>query len=251
MNIPERVLLSNDDGLFSNGMKHLESELGKHLEVWAVAPDRERSATSQALTIRETLRLHRVKERHFTVSGFPVDCVNVALHEESFPEFDLVVSGINHGVNMGDDVFYSGTVGAARHAAIHGIKAIAISSGILSPRGDFQRTARWLSTWILENYNRMKTGIVYNINYPEENAPLESPFPPVVFTAQGKRIYLDGYIKLEDSKEYTVLKLKDADLGNLERDGTDFDVYDRGYISITPLGLDTTHKEELQRWITK
>lgn len=248
MKSPLKILLANDDGLHSNGLIQLEDALSKSADVWALAPDRERSATSQALSIRETLRLHRVRERHFTVSGFPVDCVNVGLHTGRFPKFDLVVSGINHGVNLGDDIHYSGTVGAARHAAIHGIRAVAISSAIVGAGGDYRRIAAWFCQWISENFDDLKVGIVYNINYPEESASLEDPYPAVKYVRQGSRIYSDAYHELEDTPEYTVLKIKEAVMGHREEEDTDFRAFTEGMISVTPLGLDTTNMDELRRW---
>ena len=189
------ILLSNDDGLSANGLLHLEQTLRRFAEVWAVAPDRERSGSSQAISIREHMRLERVRERHYTLSGFPVDCVNVALHSDLFPPFDLVVSGINHGVNLGDDIHYSGTVGAARHAAIHGVRAVAVSCPIREREGDFNRVSRWLAGWLQENYRYLLPGVVYNINYPEEARDVETsdPFPPVEITKQGSRIYNDEF----------------------------------------------------------
>ncbi len=245
-----RILISNDDGLFSNGLQHLEAELSSIAEVWAIAPDRERSATSQALSIRETLLLKQERERHYTVSGFPTDCVNVALFGDMFPDFDLVVSGINHGVNMGDDVHYSGTVGAARHGAVHGIRSVAISSPLRGPENDYRRVARWFADWIQENYQHLTPRIVYNINYPEESERLElsAPYPEVHFTSLGRRVYMDGYRILEDGTAGTVLKLKESVLGSIKEEGSDFLAFQSGFISITPLSLDSTSREEISLW---
>lgn len=248
-NRPLNILISNDDGLFSNGLLHLENELRTIATVYSIAPDRERSATSQALSIRETLRVEKESDFRFSVSGFPVDCVNVAIHLPSFPSFDLVVSGINHGENLGDDVHYSGTVGAARHAAIHGYRAIAISCPIREADGDFRRVARWLRTWIEAHLEELEYGIVYNINYPAENFPgFDDPLPGFEFTNQGRRIYNDEYQVLEEGQNRVVLKLKETVMGFSQKVDTDFYTVQKGLVSITPLKLDTTEREEMDRW---
>ncbi len=247
-----RIILANDDGLHSGGLKHLERELSSFTDVWAIAPDRERSGTSQAISIRETLRLNYVQERHYTVNGFPVDCINVALHSGKFPPFDLVVSGINHGYNLGDDIHYSGTMGAARHGAIHGYRAVAVSCPIREPDGDFSRPARFTSLWIQENYERLTPGVVYNINYPEESeTDPRAPFPPVRYTSQGSRIYNDQYEELEEGEGFFLFRLKESVMGHMEEIHSDFHAVGEGFISITPVRLDTTHYEELNRWTPK
>lgn len=231
-----RILLTNDDGLFTNGMLHLESELSQIAETWCVAPDRERSATSQALTLRETLIVQKVQERKFTVNGFPTDCVNVALFAGGFPEFDLVVSGINHGVNMGDDVHYSGTVGAARHAALHRKKSVAVSCPIREHNGDFRHVALWVRRWLELRASILEPRIVWNVNYPEANGSL----PAARITFQGKRSYHDEYELLEDAPGRRVLKLKESTMGSEIEPGSDFDAFDAGFVSLTPLTTSTT-----------
>jgi len=230
-------------------MTHLEEELRPHADVWAIAPDRERSATGQAISIRETLRLIRVRDRHYMLTGFPVDCVNVALYSGKFPTFDLVISGINHGVNLGDDVHYSGTVGAARHAAVHNIRAVAVSCPIRDHQGDFRRAARWLRMWIFENFEKLKPGIVYNINYPfEENPGPDTPLPRVRAAAQGRRLYFDMYEELEESPDESLLRLKDTQMGSIQKAESDFEMIEAGFAVITPLSIDTTHYPELTEW---
>lgn len=258
---PKRLLIVNDDGLHSSGMLHLEKELSCDFEVWAVCPDRERSATSQAITIRETLRLTHVEGRHYHVNGFPADCVNVALYTGLFPRFDVVVSGINHGVNLGDDVHYSGTVGAARHAAVHRLISIAISSVNRDHAGNFLRPARWLRKWLKLNLEYLKQEFVYNINYPyePEDVAADAPFPLAEVTRHGRRLYLDEYELLEESRageesaevyplagRSAVLRLKETIMGREVVEGTDFYAMEQGRISITPLSLRTYDLEEME-----
>ena len=244
-----RILITNDDGLNSNGMLELERALSRFGEVWAVAPDRERSATSMGISIREPLRIVRESPHRFMITGFPVDCVNVCLFAEGFPEFDLVVSGINHGFNLGDDVHYSGTVGAARHASLHGRSALAMSAPIRSAQGDFRRAARWLGDWLSLYVEQLRPGIVYNINYPEEICTdPDGPLPGWDLTRQGRRRYSDRYVEVERGEHYTMVRLAESDLGHVQDVGTDFAAVAGGLVSVTPLQLDQTDFEEQQRW---
>lgn len=265
----KRILIVNDDGLHSSGMLHLEAALSENYEVWSVCPDRERSATSQAITIRETLRLTHAGGRHYHVNGYPADCVNVALYSGFFPAFDIVISGINHGVNLGDDVHYSGTVGAARHAAVHHIVAIAVSCVNPDQSGDFHRPATWLREWLNQNLEHLKQEIVYNINYPfeQKETATDMPFPRVEITKHGRRIYMDTYETLERSRvtigaqeaidtaqtdtvplqgRSAVLRLKETIMGREVVEGTDFYAVEHGRISITPLSLATFDNSEIQ-----
>ncbi|MBL8020192.1 MAG: 5'/3'-nucleotidase SurE [Leptospirales bacterium] len=236
-----KVLLTNDDGLFTNGLLHLEQALASFGEIWCIAPDRERSATSQALSLRETLLLKEVSPRKFTVNGYPTDCVNLALFTEDFPAFDLVVSGINHGVNLGDDIHYSGTVGAARHAALHGKKAIAISAPIRPHDGDFRRPAAWLAKWLETNLENFPQRVLWNINYPlEARANAGDPFPGMRWTRQGRRIYKDAYELLEEGAGGKLYKLLETEMGWHDDAESDCRAFEDGMISITPLALDTT-----------
>ncbi len=239
-----RILLTNDDGLFTNGMLHLERAIAPLGDVYCIAPDRERSATSQALSLRETLLLKQVADRRYTVNGYPTDCVNIALFSGEFPSFDLVISGINHGVNLGDDVHYSGTVGAARHAALHRYRAIAVSCPIRSHEGDFSRPAEWLARWIKENPGLLSPGKLWNINYPEDAG--DGAFPEAVITRQGRRIYQDRYELLSESGDTRIYKLQETTMGRHVDPGSDFEVFESGRISITPLSTDTTDVSRLQ-----
>ncbi len=250
-----RILITNDDGLNSHGLTHLEAELRGTAEVWVIAPDRERSATSQAITVFEPMRLIEARERHFMLTGFPADCVNVALFSGVFPQFDLVISGINHGVNLGDDVHYSGTVGAARHAALHQKRAVAVSCPIREKNGDFHRVARWLRLWLDSHASMLDPGVVYNINYPAENGALpDDPLPDFRLTRQGRRAYHDGYDTLEEGRSgegpFRLLKLRESMMGSAPGLENDFAAVAAGLVAITPLNTDTSHTAEIERWKT-
>src|SRR5687767_6159155 len=125
------ILISNDDGIHAEGLHALETALAEVGRTYVVAPETEQSATSHAITLSRPLRLRQLAARRFAVDGTPVDCVYVALHRPGLlPDRPaIVVSGINHGPNLGSDVFYSGTVAAAREGALRGIPAVAVSLG--------------------------------------------------------------------------------------------------------------------------
>ncbi|MCE9598188.1 MAG: 5'/3'-nucleotidase SurE [Spirochaetia bacterium] len=233
-----KVLITNDDGLFTNGLLHLEQAFASFGEIWCIAPDRERSATSQALSLRERLLLKEIAPRKFTVNGYPTDCVNLALFTSDFPNFDLVISGINHGVNLGDDVHYSGTVGAARHAALHGKKSIAMSAPIRPHDGDFRKPARWLAEWLAQNIDEFSPRVVWNVNYPQDSG--NGAYPPVKWTRQGRRIYKDAYELLEEGVEGKLYRLFESEMGWHDDPDSDCRAFEDGLISITRLSLDTT-----------
>lgn len=255
-----RILLANDDGYAAVGLRVLEPVLAEHGEVWVIAPDRERSATSNAMSIREELHLKKVGERRYSLSGYPADCVNVGLHCGLFPRFDLIVSGINHGPNLGDDVHYSGTVAAARQAAVHNIRGIAISYGdylgaTASGAGDLYlaRAARWLGLWLRDNLSELAVGVVYNINYPGESGfadVAERPLPEVRYTYQGKRTYHDDYhvTPADAPPDSWYLQIKETQFGHVKQDHSDSEAVLAGFVSITPLSTFTTDRRELRKW---
>ncbi len=122
------VLLTNDDGVNAKGLLALKKELSRIGQVWAVAPDREQSATSHSLTLQHPLRINKIGERFYSVDGTPTDAVMLAVHAILKRRPDILISGINHGPNMGDDVSYSGTVAAAMEGTILNIPSIAVSN---------------------------------------------------------------------------------------------------------------------------
>ena len=245
-----RILLTNDDGYDAEGLIALEQVLATHGEVWVIAPDRERSATSNHISIRETLDLKEVGERRYSLSGYPADCANVGFYSGVFPEFDLVVSGINHGPNLGDDVHYSGTVAAARHGAVHHVRGIAISYAAYGVEANMDRAAKWLEAWLFDHYEDVAPGIVYNINYPHEggDASADAPFPEVRYTYQGKRTYRDEYQVEPGSAGEWQVRLKETEFFHVEDDHSDSEAVVAGHISISPLSIFTTDRRELRKW---
>ncbi|EMN68390.1 5'/3'-nucleotidase SurE [Leptospira interrogans] len=231
------ILITNDDGIASSGIKALETILQKEHNTYLIAPLRERSATSMALSIYDSMRVERINDNHYIVDGYPADCVNIGLHGEIFPKIDLVLSGINRGVNMGHDVHYSGTVGAARHGAIHKKLSLAVSSGNIAKDYDYIREAEFVRKFINEYSSQLKIGIVYNMNIPSD---FISSMENLRVTKLGKRTYEDTYSQKNIIGGIADFYLGGSELGHSTEEGTDFTAFFSGKISLTPLSLDQT-----------
>ena len=162
----KRILITNDDGINAPGIKALEQSLAALGEVTVIAPDREMSATSQSITLHTPMRVHRIDDRHYAIGGTPTDSVILALYHILPQRPDLVVSGINPGGNMGENVDYSGTVGGAMQAVVHGVPAFAMS--LASKKSlDFSTAAAFaaqLAAKILEE--GLEPGVCLNVNVP-------------------------------------------------------------------------------------
>lgn len=245
------ILLSNDDGVHARGLNTLREALMAIADVVTVAPATEQSAGSHSLTLSRPLR-HRTHEPDVhSVDGTPADCIYIALYRDRFlPRWpDLVVSGINHGYNLGADTFYSGTVAAAREAALRGIPSIAFSLGA---GGSFPHAAdsaaqlvkRMLEAPASEKGDR---GALLNVNFP----PGES-YRGCTATRLGRRVYVDTVTVRTDprGKEYYWIGGPGAH-PHEPLEGTDTEAVDRGLISITPLLLDATAPNDfgLARWV--
>ncbi len=242
-----RILITNDDGLFFPGLTILHEELSEIAEVYVAAPARERSGTSNAITIYDNIYVHQENDQTLMVEGFPADCVNIALYGGFFHKpFDLVVSGINKGVNMGADVFYSGTVGAARHAFVHGISGIAISSGHLAADGDFHSVARFMKEFIPGLHASLNQPYLVNINYPDHDE-----IHGIKWTKLGTRKYRDSYTRDNRGENAWFLNLGGSFLGYEEEEGTDFEAFYSHWISVTPLTIDATDYKTLANMATE
>lgn len=233
-----RILVTNDDGIQSPGIQTLAKGLAKIGEVWMVAPDRERTAVAHAVTLHKPLRVQEVRPRSFAVNGTPVDCVNLALLKIMPKPPHLVVSGINKGVNLGDDVMYSGTVSAAMEGAILGVPSIAVSqegkdtfhfdvSVIYAVRIALLVLARGLPDETLLNVNipdRPRSGLkgvrVTCLSRRRFQNPIIEKIDP-----HGRKYYWIA------GKRISWSRAKDADHEALEE----------GCVSITPIHLDSTH----------
>jgi len=239
------LLISNDDGYHSEGIQVLADALEGIGEVWVVAPDRENSAVSHSLTLSRPLRLTRLDERRFIVDGTPTDCVTLGMGEVLRGRTpDLVVSGINFGANMGDDVHYSGTVSAAFEAAIMGVPALAISQ-VIGERFSYApaaRFARIMVRWVLER--GLPPSTLLNVNIPAQTPT------GVRFTRLGKRRYTEGVVADTDPRGRACFWIGGGDPVWEPIPGTDFPTVAEGLISVTPLQLDMTNRDllgELER----
>lgn len=244
-----KILLSNDDGVHALGIKSLASALSDIADVIVVAPDRNRSGASNSLTLEQPLRVDEIAPNTYSVQGTPTDCVHFALNEllkDDLP--DLVLSGINHGANLGDDTLYSGTVAAAMEGHFLGVQSVAFSL----VGNDHFDTAAKIVREVVERHLRtpIPTNRLLNINIP--NLPYEA-LKGIQITRLGARHHSENMIKQQDPRGHDIYWLgppgKEQDAG----EGTDFYAIENNYVSITPLQVDLTAHESLpamNRWVT-
>jgi 5'-nucleotidase len=236
------ILVTNDDGIYSEGIRKLAEACKAHGHVTIVAPDREQSAASHALTLNRPLRLLQIQEHEWIVDGTPSDCVNLAvlkLFKSARP--DLIVSGINFGPNLGDDVTYSGTISAAFEGALLNIPSIAFSA-LVGENFSFDRCAEFAGELVrLALDEHRDPGIILNVNFPVRE------FEGVRITALGKRVYTEGVIERKDPRGRSYFWIGGEPPVWHPGDGTDFEAVRNGYVSITPLHLDLTHHESIPR----
>ena len=237
------ILLTNDDGIHSAGLQALADHLQPLGRIVVVAPDRERSAIGHALTLHAPLRAEEIFTDRWAVSGTPTDAVNLAIHGILKTKPDLVISGINKGGNMGDDLTYSGTVAAAMEATLMGVPAIAVSLASRNFKyadfADASRVAGQLALTLQEHGLPADTFI--NVNVPAQR-PLG-----IRVTRQGKRIYEDAVIENIDPRGRTYYWIGAGGLDFQDLDGTDFHAVQHGYVSVTPLHLDLTNYAAMDR----
>ncbi len=242
MNAPPRILVTNDDGYTAPGIQALAEALDGLGEVWVVAPDREQSAVSHAITLNRPLHIEPMGERRFAVDGTPTDCVTLAIGSimEANPP-DLVVSGINCGGNMGVDVHYSGTVSAAFEGVILGFRALAVSqtktNGITTSYDQAGLIACEVAAWILKC--GLPADTLLNINVPA-GAPRT-----VRLTRLGVRRYTEGVIEQIDPRGRRIYWIGGGEPIWEPIPGTDFYEVGQGHISVSPLHLDMTDRRFL------
>lgn len=235
------ILLSNDDGIHSEGLQLLVEALRPLGEVVAVAPDREQSASSHALTMHRPLRLNQVAADLYSVDGTPTDCILLAMHRVlAGRRPDLVISGINKGGNLGDDIVYSGTVSAAMEGARMGIPSFSVS---LVARKDFRFDAacqfsKDLARKVLEAPPRVP--ILLNVNVPNLDPRY---IKGVRITRQGKRVYNGAVVEKTDPMGQKCYWIGREEPGYKELRDSDIEAVLDGWISVTPLRLDLTDEE--------
>ena len=235
------ILLSNDDGVHAVGLRALARALEAVGEVFVVAPEHEQSASSHRITLAGPLRHRALGGSFHTVDGTPADCVYIALNLEGLlpRRPDVVVSGINHGFNLGMDVIYSGTVAAAREGALRGVRAMAISADAAA---DFERVAAHgaqLVARLLQLQTPLGAPVLLNVNYPRE-AP-----HGVRSTRLGRRDYLDVVEARTDPRGRSYYWIGGPVSAHDGLAGADTTAIDDGYVSITPLALEMTNPAQL------
>lgn len=241
-----RILLTNDDGIHSQGLMVLKEALESLGEVYVVAPEGERTAVSHALTLRCPVRLWEVGEGIWATDGTPADCVHLALHVVLGGKPDLVVSGPNNGPNMGEEVFYSGTVAAALEAAFMGIPAVAIS---MATRRDHRyETAARVALKVIERLRRcpLPPRIALNVNVP--NLPMES-LKGFKVTRLAHRVFPNRIQEGRDPRGGKYYWIGGPEPEFLQEVGTDAFAVSQGYVSLTPLKADLTAYGELEKMV--
>ena len=239
----KRILLTNDDGVFSEGIRLLGRALSEIAEVVVVAPDREQSATSHSLTLDRPLRMRKLEENRYAVDGTPTDCVTLAglwLLRETPP--DLVVSGINFGLNLGDDVTYSGTVSATFEGNLLGFPAVAFSQEV-EEGFSFERAADFAHRFVAELLRgELPKDLLLNVNLPV------GEIRGVRFTRLGHRVYKQAVIEKEDPRGKKYYWIAGTPEWLSEPGGTDHHAVASGYVSVTPLHLDLTDYRARDRY---
>ena len=241
-----RILLSNDDGIDAEGLEVLE-RVARQLtdDVWVVAPTVERSGAGHSLTLHDPLRPIQISERRFAVSGTPTDCVMVAINHimRDVPP-DLVLSGINHGGNLGEDVHYSGTVAAAMEGVLLGVRSIALSQVWSDAAAVHWRTAEHFAPEVIRKVCAVGWGknVLINVNFPDRAVGDVNGVCPA---AQGKHKLGDDLVLRHDPRGRPYLWIGNRRESDTSRVGTDLKAVDDGFIAVTPLNVDLTHAPTL------
>ncbi|KTC79275.1 5'/3'-nucleotidase SurE [Legionella cherrii] len=243
------VLISNDDGVFAPGINVLAKELSTCVTVDVVAPDRNRSGASNSLTLSQPIKVKKLDNGYHSVEGTPTDCVHLAITGLLDTQFDMVVSGINDGANLGDDTLYSGTVAAAVEGRYLGLPALAIS--MVGDNIQHYETAAIIAKHLVMKLSKhsLPSQTILNINVPD--MPLHQ-LKGLQVTRLGTRHSAEPIVKDRDPRGRPIywigLPGPQADAGP----GTDFYAISEGYVSITPLHLDMTNYkmfDQLANWL--
>lgn len=233
-----RILVSNDDGYFAPGIAALAEALSEVGDVTVVAPERDRSGASNSLTLDRPLSLRRSANGFYFVNGTPTDCVHLAVTGMLDHLPDMVVSGVNHGANMGDDTIYSGTVAAATEGYLLGVPSIAVSL-VSKAAADFSTAAR-VARDLAERFTRapFQHPVLLNVNVPDRSY---GDLKGTRITRLGKRHKAEPVIRSVTPRNDTVYWIGAAGQAADAGEGTDFNAVAEGYVSVTPLQIDLTH----------
>ena len=243
-----RFLCTNDDGILAYGLECLVRSVEPLGEVTVVAPDREQSATSHSLTLHHPLRPIPRGERRWQVDGTPTDCVMLAIEALMPTRPDFVLSGINHGQNMGEDVLYSGTVAAAMEGLALGVPSIAISFAGGDLRADVSQLREQVKVLTpllkhLTSLPKFPDNTLFNVNLPPVSA---DAVKGVRLTRLGRRVYSESVAPMRDPWGRQIFWIGGGEISWTGEPDSDFRAIEDGYISVTPLHLDLTHYHVLQ-----
>ena len=245
------ILLTNDDGISSLGLRALESAAAEFGEVLTVAPEKEQSATSHRFTLHKPLRAYDAGERRWSISGSPADCSYIGINHFSNSQPKMVLSGINRGPNLGNDVFYSGTAAGAREGCFHGIPSVAFSLNIRGQDTQHhwetaEHAARWVASRVLER--GLPARCYLNVNIP--NVPL-ADLKGYKAVPLGPRVYKKAVTSRVDPRGREYLWIGGGLADSAPKDGSDSWAVDNNWVSITPISLDISDTEflnELHKW---
>ena len=243
-----RLLVTNDDGILAQGIECLRAAAEPLGEVTVVAPDREQSATSHSLTLHHPLRPIPRGERRWQVDGTPTDCVMLAIEALMPTRPDFVLSGINHGQNMGEDVLYSGTVAAAMEGLALGVPSIAISFAGGDLRADVSQLREQVKVLTpllkhLTSLPKFPDNTLFNVNLPPVSA---DAVKGVRLTRLGRRVYSESVAPMRDPWGRQIFWIGGGEISWTGEPDSDFRAIEDGYISVTPLHLDLTHYHMLE-----
>jgi 5'-nucleotidase len=238
------ILLTNDDGYYSEGIGALKTELGSKYQVWVVAPDREKSAISMALTLNHPLRINQIDEKVFAVNGTTADCINIALQKILPQKPDFIISGMNLGENLSEDIFFSGTVGGAFSGYLYGIPSLAVS--LIAGLGQYQQrefefaAGARITAKVLEKLQDCPhDGVIFNLNIPFPNRG------EIAMTALGNKHYTPDIIERTDprGRKYYWIGTGTPSYGGHE--GTDVWAVKKGFISLSVIKYDLNSPRDL------
>jgi 5'-nucleotidase len=241
------VLITNDDGFYSNGLQHLKAYLSPTYNIYIVAPDRERSGISMSLTINYPLRLHKVNNKEYMIDGTPADCVNIALQKILPQPPDFIISGMNLGENLSEDVLFSGTVAGAFVGCLYGIPSLAVSLVAAKPSDLNEENFNLvegakITKQVLEKLLTLKNNVaVYNLNIPLKNTG------NIVATGLGFKNYQPSIVERTDPRGKKYYWIGTGNPSSNGNPGTDLNAIHKGNISLSILKYDLNSEEELKK----
>jgi len=244
-----KILISNDDGVSAAGISALADELALIADIEVMAPDRNRSGASNSLTLSRPLRVRQLENRYYSVEGTPTDCVHLALTGYFDSGMDMVVSGINEGANLGDDILYSGTVAAAMEGRHLGLPSIAVS--MVGETIQHYKTGAMIARQLVQKLqvSSLPARTILNVNVPD--LPFHQ-IKGIEVTRLGTRHAAAPMVKEIDPRGHPIYWVGPAGIEADAGPGTDFFAISKGCVSITPLQLDMTHYNvfgQLSSWI--